>query len=192
MAFRANPQGSREPAIANRFSITRRGHYETDEHFNQRIAADVRKVTDKITQVTGKAPRAWVWPYGAANGTSLAIAQKQGYQLAFTPGRRAGKRARPRQHPAPADRWKSVDKTFSNTVSRVQEFDPVRVMHVDLDYVYDPDPAQQTKNINKLVQRVYDMKISHVFLQAFSDPRGDGRIDALYFPNRRPRSGRSL
>ncbi|WP_317985478.1 poly-beta-1,6-N-acetyl-D-glucosamine N-deacetylase PgaB, partial [Escherichia coli] len=33
-------------------------------------------------------------------------------------------------------------------------------------------------------QRVYDMKISHVFLQAFSDPRGDGRIGALYFPNR--------
>ena len=47
----------------------------------------------------------------------------------------------------------------------------MRVMHVDLDYVYDPDPAQQTKNINTLIQRVYDMKISHVFLQAFSDPR---------------------
>ena len=34
--------------------------------------------------MTGKAPRAWVWPYGAANGTSLAIARQQGYQLAFT------------------------------------------------------------------------------------------------------------
>ena len=58
-------------------------------------------------------------------------------------------------------------------------------MHVDLDYVYDPDPAQQTQNINRLIQRVYDMKISHVFLQAFADPQGDGRIKALYFPNRR-------
>ena len=57
-------------------------------------------------------------------------------------------------------------------------------MHVDLDYVYDPDPAQQTKNINTLIQRVYDMKISHVFLQAFSDPLGNGTINALYFPNR--------
>ena len=63
------------------------GHYETDEHFNQRIAADVRKVTDKITR-DGKSAACWVWPYGAANGTSLAIAQKQGYQLAFT--RRTG------------------------------------------------------------------------------------------------------
>ena len=60
----------------------------------------------------------------------------------------------------------------------------MRVMHVDLDYVYDPNPAQQTQNINRLIQRVYDMKISHVFLQAFADPQGDGRIRALYFPNR--------
>ena len=76
-------------------------------------------------------------------------------------------------------------KAFASTVSQVQERDPVRVMHVDLDYVYDPDPAQQTQNINRLIQRVYDMKISHVFLQAFADPQGDGRIRALYFPNRR-------
>ncbi|EPT9395730.1 poly-beta-1,6-N-acetyl-D-glucosamine N-deacetylase PgaB [Enterobacter hormaechei] len=181
----ANPQGSREPAIASRFYDNATGHYETDEHFNQRIAADVRKVTDKITQVTGKAPRAWVWPYGAANGTSLAIAQKQGYQLAFTLEDGLGNVRDLGNIPRLLIAGNPSIKTFANTVSRVQEFDPVRVMHVDLDYVYDPDPAQQTKNINKLVQRVYDMKISHVFLQAFSDPRGDGRIDALYFPNRR-------
>lgn len=75
-------------------------------------------------------------------------------------------------------------KAFASTVTRIQETEPVRVMHVDLDYVYDSDPAQQTKNIDALVQRVYDMKISHVFLQAFSDPAGDGNIKSLYFPNR--------
>ncbi|MFR3706939.1 MAG: hypothetical protein ACLTXH_01470 [Enterobacter hormaechei] len=42
----------------------------------------IRKIR-KITQVTGKAPRLGV-SHGAANGTSLAIAQKQGYQLSFT------------------------------------------------------------------------------------------------------------
>ena len=55
-------------------------------------------------------------------------------------------------------------------------------MHVDLDYVYDPNPVQQAKNIDKLVQRVYDMKISHVFLQAFSDPQGDGTVKSLLLP----------
>ncbi|MCK7429451.1 poly-beta-1,6-N-acetyl-D-glucosamine N-deacetylase PgaB [Enterobacter chengduensis] len=180
----ANPQGSREPAIANRFYDKVTGRYETDQQFSQRIGDDVRKVTEKITQVTGKAPRAWVWPYGAANGTSLAIARQQGYQLAFTLEDGLGNVQDLGNIPRLLIAGNPSLKAFASAVSQVQERDPVRVMHVDLDYVYDPDPAQQTQNINKLIQRVYDMKISHVFLQAFADPQGDGRIKALYFPNR--------
>lgn len=180
----ANPQGSREPAIANRFYDKATGRYETDRQFNQRIGDDVRRVTDKITQVTGKAPRAWVWPYGAANGTSLAIARQQGYQLAFTLEDGLGNVQELGNIPRLLIAGNPSLKAFASTVSQVQEREPVRVMHVDLDYVYDPDPAQQTQNINRLIQRVYDMKISHVFLQAFADPQGDGRIKALYFPNR--------
>ncbi|MCU6306370.1 poly-beta-1,6-N-acetyl-D-glucosamine N-deacetylase PgaB [Enterobacter quasiroggenkampii] len=180
----ANPQSSREPAIANRFYDKATGRYETDRQFNQRIGDDVRKVTDKITQVTGKAPRAWVWPYGAANGTSLAIARQQGYQLAFTLEDGLGNVQELGNIPRLLIAGNPSLKAFASTVSQVQEREPVRVMHVDLDYVYDPDPAQQTQNINRLIQRVYDMKISHVFLQAFADPQGDGRIKALYFPNR--------
>lgn len=181
----ANPQGSREPAIANRFYDKATGRYETDQQFSQRIGDDVRKVTEKITQVTGKAPRAWVWPYGAASGTSLAIARQQGYQLAFTLEDGLGNVQDLGNIPRLLIAGNPSLKAFASTVSQVQERDPVRVMHVDLDYVYDPDPAQQTQNINRLIQRVYDMKISHVFLQAFADPQGDGRIKALYFPNRR-------
>ena len=80
----ANPQGSLEPAIANRFYDRQSGRYETDQQFTQRISEDVRKVTAKIGEVTGKAPRAWVWPYGEANGTTLAIAKTHRFQLAFT------------------------------------------------------------------------------------------------------------
>ena len=180
----ANPQGSREPAIANRFYDKATGRYETDRQFNQRIGDDVRKVTEKITQVTGKTPRAWVWPYGAANGTSLAIARQQGYQLAFTLEDGLGNVQELGNIPRLLIAGNPSLKAFASTVSQVQEHEPVRVMHVDLDYVYDPNPAQQTQNINRLIQRVYDMKISHVFLQAFADPQGDGRIKALYFPNR--------
>ncbi|MBT2100543.1 poly-beta-1,6-N-acetyl-D-glucosamine N-deacetylase PgaB [Enterobacter asburiae] len=181
----ANPQGSREPAIANRLYDKATGRYETDQQFSQRIGDDVRKVTEKITQVTGKAPRAWVWPYGAASGTSLAIARQQGYRLAFTLEDGLGNVQDLGNIPRLLIAGNPSLKAFASTVSQVQERDPVRVMHVDLDYVYDPDPAQQTQNINRLIQRVYDMKISHVFLQAFADPQGDGRIKALYFPNRR-------
>ena len=181
----ANPQGSREPAIASRFYDNATGRYETDQQFSQRIGDDVRKVTEKIAQVTGKAPRAWVWPYGAANGTSLAIARQQGYQLAFTLEDGLADVRHLDNIPRLLISGNPSLKAFASSIAQIQETDPVRVMHVDLDYVYDPDPAQQTKNINTLIQRVYDMKISHVFLQAFSAPLGNGTINALYFPNRR-------
>ena len=60
----------------------------------------------------------------------------------------------------------------------------MRAMQVDLDYVFDPDPAQTERNLDALVQRVLDIGPSHVFLQAFADPDGDGAADAVYFPNR--------
>ncbi len=48
----------------------------------------------------------------------------------------------------------------------------------------DPDPAQEARNLDQLIQRVVDMGASTVFLQAFADPKGDGLVHSLYFPNR--------
>jgi biofilm PGA synthesis lipoprotein PgaB len=73
---------------------------------------------------------------------------------------------------------------FANSIVAVQTQAPLRVLHVDLDNVYDPDPAQQARNLDQLVQRVVDMGAGTVFLQAFADPKGDGLVHSLYFPNR--------
>lgn len=43
-------------------------------------------------------------------------------------------------------------------------------MHIDLDYVYDENRQQMDRNIDVLIQRVKDMQISTVYLQAFADP----------------------
>ena len=75
-------------------------------------------------------------------------------------------------------------REFADQVAQVREPESMRVMHIDLDYVYDKNPAQQRKNIDVLIQRVFDMHITHVFLQAYADPKGDGNVQALYFPNR--------
>ncbi len=61
---------------------------------------------------------------------------------------------------------------------------PMRVVQVDLDYVYDADPAQLERNLENLVTRIRAMNISAVFLQAFADPKGTGLASALYFPNK--------
>ncbi|MDE2029639.1 MAG: poly-beta-1,6-N-acetyl-D-glucosamine N-deacetylase PgaB [Alphaproteobacteria bacterium] len=61
---------------------------------------------------------------------------------------------------------------------------PLRMVQVDLDYVYDPDAAQETHNLDALIARLREMKINTVFLQAFSDAAAAGVAKSVYFPNR--------
>ncbi|MFX7140765.1 poly-beta-1,6-N-acetyl-D-glucosamine N-deacetylase PgaB, partial [Acinetobacter baumannii] len=60
----------------------------------------------------------------------------------------------------------------------------IRALQVDLDDVYDPDPAQQGRNLDALIERVKRISPTHVYLQAFADPDGNNPADALYVPNR--------
>ncbi|MBY4895434.1 poly-beta-1,6-N-acetyl-D-glucosamine N-deacetylase PgaB [Cupriavidus sp. AU9028] len=180
----ANPQGNTQPAASSRLFDPTTGRYESEAAFEQRIGADVKRITAKIERATGKPVRAWVWPYGAEGGTSLRIIGENGYRLAFTL----------EDGLATVDRLMSAQRllvandpglrSFARSVVDMQALPTMRLAHVDLDYVYDPDPAQLERNLDKLVQRIFEMKINTVFLQAFADPDGDGLIRSLYFPNR--------
>lgn len=180
----ANPQGSQEPAAANRFYDKTSGQYETDAQFEKRINADLARISGKIKEVTGKAPRAWVWPYGAASGTTLKLTHQQGYQMAFTLNQGLANAARLEDIPRVLISNNPSLRSFASQIAQVREPENMRVMHIDLDYVYDKNQAQQRKNIDLLIQRVFDMKITHVFLQAYADPKGDGNVNALYFRSR--------
>ena len=182
--IRANPQGSFEPAMTSRYYDPKAEHYETNAQFQQRIGTDIEKITDKLTQVTGKSPRVLVWPYGAESGASFALAQQQGYQMAFTLNDGLGNANNLMSLPRVLISGNPSLQNFVASITQTSDRAPVRMIQVDLDYVYDPDVRQQQKNIDRLIQRVYDLRVSHVFLQAFADPKGDGLVKSLYFPNR--------
>ena len=50
----------------------------------------------------------------------------------------------------------------------------MRIMHIDLDYVFDTDKAQQQQNLQALIQRIQTIQPNTVFLQAFADPEANG------------------
>lgn len=180
----ANPQGNTQPYAVNRRYDMQLQRYESGAAYRQRVNDDVEKITRRITEVTGKAPRVWVWPYGAAGGEALSIVRQHGYQMAMTL----------EDGLASVDALDNVPRlliannpslaSFAQQVTQVQETGVMRVMHVDLDYVYDTDPQQQARNLDRLIQRVADSGANTVFLQAFADPDGDGLVRSLYFPNR--------
>ncbi len=180
----ANPQGNTEPAAAIRAFDARTGQYETEAQFDARMGRDVAAITEKIRAATGKKPRVWVWPYGAEGGSTLRITAENGYEMALTledgPGRLSRLMSTPRMLLASDPAL----KPFANSVVGMEADPFMRVAHIDLDYVYDPDPEQTDRNLGVLVQRILDMQINTVFLQAYSDPQGDGLVKSLYFPNR--------
>src|SRR5690606_34181443 len=180
----ANPQGNLEPAAATRAYDAATDTYETDAAYRARIAADVDRVTEKIRKATGKRPRVWVWPYGEASGDALRIVQSKGYPMVLTLDSGLGKVSDLGNVPRVLVANDPQLQNFAR-ISMIMENDTVmRVAHVDLDYVYDPAPEQMERNLGHLVQRIADMRITTVFLQAFADPEGDGLVKSVYFPNR--------
>ena len=180
----ANPQGNLQPAAATRRYDPLTKRYESEAEFQARIRTDVNNISEKIRKVTGKRPRVWVWPYGAASGTALKIVGDNGYELALTLEDGLSAFASLQEGPRFLLNGDPDTSRFAAAISSVEEAELMRVAHVDLDYVYDADPQQMDANLGKLVQRIADLRITTVFLQAYADPEGDGLVKSLYFPNR--------
>ncbi len=177
----ANPQGNVQPAAVTR--IHRDGRYETDAEWRRRIETDLARASAILARELGRRPRCIVWPYGRYNMETVGIARRLGMPVAMTLD----------PEPARPDQLDRVGRILTMSDPRVRDvtralrFDaPVRerVLRVDLDQVHDDDPAQAARNLDSLVERVARLGPSHVYLQAFADPDGDGVAEALYFPNR--------
>lgn len=180
----ANPQGNTQPAASTRRFDAKTGTYETEAQFKARMTADVDAISEKIRAATGYKPRVWVWPYGSADGASLSVIDKHGYTMALTLDVGLDGVNDLLSSPRYLVNSDPDGHMYADSIVGVQRVDAMRVMHIDLDYVYDPDPVQQDLNIGKLIQRVADMGPNVVFLQAYADPKGDGLVHELYFPNR--------
>ncbi len=184
----ANPQGNLLPSAATHRYDPATQRYEDDSAYTQRVEADLRRSREIIEARTGAKVRSTVWPYGAYNAAALRASERAGMPITFTLDDGANTAA------VPLTRIRRALAAYDNeapTYARLLrsptggEVRPVnRVMHVDLDYVYDPDPAQQERNLSMLIDRVAAVRPRAVFLQAYADPDGDGVADAMYFPNR--------
>lgn len=180
----ANPQGNLIPAVVTHEYNQSKRTYENDDEYAQRLRADLAHSSDEIRLKLGHAPRALMWPYGAYTQLSDSIAVSVGMQITFTLGENsplnaAGLQAIPRivmlSNPSAGDlAWELQHRERAAAVRAVQ---------VDLDYVYDPDPAQQERNLGALLDRIKLLQPTEVWLQAFSDPGGDDSASAVYFPN---------
>lgn len=180
-----NAFGNELPAAVSRIWDEASRSYEPEEAYLSRLRRDLTRSRDVIAAQVGQAPRAIVWPYGAYNEPGMEIARGLGMKVSLTLDGIAND---PQSDVARVHRVLVGADTsmlsFTSTALGLYQEKPVRAAHVDMDYIYDPDPEQAERNLGRLLDRIKAMKLSFVFLQAFADPDGDGVADALYFPNR--------
>lgn len=180
----ANPQGDSQAATVTRLYDLTTGRYETDEQYRERIHVALRKSAEFIFQHAGVWPRVMVWPYGEYNNITLEASREAG--MTMTMGLIDGFNT-----VANIDVLRRLIMTdnpdvrqFAEIVSKLRTDRSLRIARVDMDFLYDKDPKQTERNVDAEIQRIANMHIDTVFLQAYSDSDGDGNADALYFPNR--------
>ena len=180
-----NPQGNEQPAAVTRAYA--HGRYEDSGRYRARIARDLAASARLIAERTGRAPRVVAWPYGASNAALGETAHDLGMSVALTlaEGRNelvvGSRRLTLGRH---LIRGNPGVEALATALLHEPARPVVRAAQVDLDYVYDEDPARQEANLGLLLDRIKALGISHVFLQAFADPDADGGAQQLYFPNR--------
>jgi biofilm PGA synthesis lipoprotein PgaB len=187
----ANPQGNMQPATTTRRWIADQRRYEDEAAYRRRIEADLSRSRAEILRRTGEAPRVIAWPYGRFNATAVAIAERLGFKVGLTLEDGANWPTTPlmslRRLIVESDlSLPAFAKAVGEREADLTEADrPQAVAHVDLDSIYDADPAQQERNLSHLLDRLQWLNVNTVYLQAFADPDGNGSADAVYFPCRR-------
>jgi biofilm PGA synthesis lipoprotein PgaB len=187
----ANPQGNLEPAATSRRWIPEQKRHEDEASYRRRIEADLARSVADIRRHTGKAPRVITWPYGRYNATNVAVAERLGFQVGLTLLDGANGPGTPllalRRLIVEGDlTLPAFARELEKREEDVSDVDrPQSIVHVDLDAIYDPDPAQQERNLSHLLDRLQWLNVNTVYLQAFADPDANGSADAVYFPCRR-------
>jgi biofilm PGA synthesis lipoprotein PgaB len=185
----SNPLGSVQPAASTHQWSAATARYESDAEYAHRIEADLRHSKAMIEARTGMPVRAIAWPYGAYNDMASAAAQRAGLPYGFSlvdgPAQAKGQIDRiPRGYATYQLAVNDYQRLLRTPRASVSTMGARRIVHVDLDYVYDPDPKQMERNLSALIDRIAAIGPSTVYLQAFADSDGDGVAQSVYFPNR--------
>lgn len=185
-----NPQGNSEPAAITREYDAKTKNYESDKAYAARIYKDLKKNNSVLKAHGLRSPRVMVWPYGRYNMQTINIAKKLGMPIAISldDGPDHIKKSLGQMNRILIEGNMTTDNLAQEIQNRQMNLGdnnrPQKIMHVDLDYIYDPDLQQQEKNLGLLLDRIRAMKVNTIYLQAFSDPDANGSADMVYFPNR--------
>lgn len=185
-----NPQGNKQAAATTRQWLPELNRYEDEKSYQQRIYKDLAENSAFLERYTGQKPRVIVWPYGRYNIEVRKIAEKLGMPIGLTLDDGSNTRLTPEWglRRILVDGRMSIEDLeldmWERNANLTDDARTTKAAHIDLDYIYDPNPIQQEKNLLAQLERINKLGVNTVYLQAFADPDGNGAADYAYFPNR--------
>ncbi|MCK9373825.1 MAG: poly-beta-1,6-N-acetyl-D-glucosamine N-deacetylase PgaB [Sulfuricurvum sp.] len=185
-----NPQGSMQPAATTRRWLADQKRYEDEKSYEQRVYNDLLENSTFLKRYTGQKPRVIVWPYGRYNIEVRTIAEKLGMPIGLTLDDGSNTRTTPLwglRRILVEGRMSLADleiDMWERNANLIDDARTTKAAHIDIDYIYDPDPIQREKNLGLLLERINKLGVNTVYVQAFADPDGDGSADYVYFRNR--------
>jgi peptidoglycan/xylan/chitin deacetylase (PgdA/CDA1 family) len=186
----SNPQGSLPSAAITRIYNPKTHTYEDDPSYTARIRADLARNAQLIARETGKKPRVMIWPYGAYNMLGVKAAQDEGMPIIMTleAGTNTPDQSLTRIRRSMmvySDKISDLKRNLNQPATYDGSEQPLtRIVALDLDSIYDPNPIQQEKNVDALIERIHRLGVNTVYIRAVTDLDHDGYADAAYFPNR--------
>lgn len=185
-----NPQGSMQPAATSRRWLAEQKRYEDEKIYEQRVYNDLLENSTFLQRYTGQKPRVIVWPYGRYNIEVRRIAERLGMPIGLTLDDGSNTRTTPLwglRRILVEGRMSLADlelDMWERNANLIDDARTTKAAHIDIDYIYDPDPIQREKNLGLLLERINKLGVNTVYVQAFADADGDGSADYVYFRNR--------
>lgn len=186
----ANPQKNMQPAAITREYFPKLQKYESDQAYQKRLIADLKKSKEILDLELGINTQGIFWPYGAVTKESELLAAKAGLPMSFSLGSMStladsGKtyqRALVMDNPTPEMLRAQMEDFLS--FARAPHKQRHSFIRFDLAEMVSPNNQIFDQKLGQFLNQVNALKTNMILLKAVADEDGDGKIDITYFPNR--------
>jgi len=175
---RSNPQGNNAPAATTRIYSEQTGHYENEEQFRQRIAADLRLSVQRFRDELHFSPIGITWPYGKYDSVTMEEANALGMNLQLTLDEGpATLKTLPRLNRIMLGDYGIDDFVAELDFQRVSD-ERDYFAEIRLDPFAGLDPEAQNKLLSSLLDNLERLKVTAVILDPF-----DHELKKSFFVN---------
>ena len=186
----ANPQKNMQPAAITREYFPKLQKYESDQAYQKRVIADLKKSKEILDFELGINTQGIFWPYGAVTKESELLAAKAGLPMSFSLGSMStladsGKtyqRALVMDNPTPEMLRAQMEDFLS--FARAPHKQRHSFIRFDLAEMVSPNSQIFDQKLGQFLNQINALKTNMILLKAVADEDGDGEIDITYFPNR--------